>query len=84
VARFKASRLQGHVVQSHSDVKMRLDRVFYSRMRRPTTETTKVALARALEWTLLELEKAIAEKNNGRRNRRWKRERAPGTAIVTK
>jgi hypothetical protein len=49
-------------VQSHSAAKMRLDRIFYPRMRRPTSETTKLALARALGWTLLQLEKAIAEK----------------------
>jgi hypothetical protein len=35
-----------------------------------TSETTKLALARALGWTLLELEKAIVEKNNGRRKGR--------------
>jgi hypothetical protein len=55
------------VVQSNGAVKMRLDRVFYSRMRR---NTTRVALARALDWTLLEFEKAIAQKNNGSRKRR--------------
>ena len=55
------------VVQSNGAVKMRLDRVFYSRMR---TTTTKLALARALGWTLLELEEAIAEKNNGSRKGR--------------
>jgi hypothetical protein len=47
-------------VQSHSAAKMRLDRIFYPRMRRRTSEITKLALARALGWTLLELEEAIA------------------------
>jgi mttA/Hcf106 family len=51
------------VVQSHSAVKMRLDRVFYSRMRRPLSDTTKLALARALGWTLLEFEEAIVEQD---------------------
>lgn len=54
------------VVQSHSAVKMRLDRVFYSRMRRPLSETTKLALARTLGWTLLEFEEAIAGRNGDR------------------
>ena len=50
------------VVQSHSAVKMRLDRIFYSRMRRPLSETTKLALAHTLGWTLLEFEEAITGK----------------------
>lgn len=54
-------------VQSDSAVKMRLDRIFYSRMRCPMSETTKLALARTLDWTLLGFEKAIAEKRNMRR-----------------
>ena len=71
LARFKeALREDTGVVQSHAAAKMRLDRVFYRRMRRRTSDTTKLALARALDWTLLELEKAIAEKNNGSRKRR--------------
>src|SRR5436190_21542522 len=59
------------VVQSHSAVKMRLDRVFYSRMRRPLSDTTKLALAHALGWTVLEFEEAIAgEKRDQRSDRR--------------
>jgi hypothetical protein len=71
LGRFKeALKEETGVVQSHSAVKMRLDRIFYSRMRRPMSETTKLALARTLEWTLLELEKAIMDKNSGRQNGR--------------
>ena len=62
------------VVQSDSAVKMRLDRIFYSRMRCPVSETTKLALARTLGWTLLEFEKAIAEKDAGKIRRRRKQE----------
>ena len=69
--RFKeALKEETGFVQSNGAAKMRLDRIFYSRMRRSTTETTKVALARALEWTLLDFEKAIAGKNNGSQNGR--------------
>jgi hypothetical protein len=48
---------------------MRVDRVFYPRMRCPISETTKVALAQALEWTLLEFEKAIGMENGARKMR---------------
>src|SRR6476469_1226913 len=58
------------VVQSNSAVKMRLDRVFYSRMRRPLSETTKLALAQTLGWTLVEFEDAIAGENGARRRER--------------
>jgi len=40
---------------------MRLDRIFYSKMRCPMSETTKLALARALDWSLLDLQKAISK-----------------------
>lgn len=59
--RFKAALKDLNVAQSDSAVRMRLDRVFYSRMRRATTETTKLALARALDWTLLDFQKAITD-----------------------
>jgi hypothetical protein len=70
--RFKDALKELKGVQSDSAVKMRLDRVFYTRMRCPTSETTKQALARALDWSLLDLQKAIAEpmpagKSNGAR-----------------
>jgi hypothetical protein len=52
------------VVQSNSAVKMRLDRVFYSRMRRPLSDPTKLALAQALGWTLLEFEDAVSGENS--------------------
>ena len=69
--RFKeALKEKTGVVQSHSAVKMRLDRIFYSRMRRPLSETTKLALAHTLGGTLREFEKAIAGKNNSRRKGR--------------
>jgi len=71
LARFKqALREDTGFVQSHAAAKMRLDRVFYPRMRTRTSDTTKLALARALDWTLLQLENAIAGKNNGSRKRR--------------
>jgi hypothetical protein len=67
------------VVQSHSAVKMRLDRVFYSRMRRPLSDTTKLALAHTLGWTLLEFDEAIAGENGDRRTERrsWAGKSAP-------
>ena len=71
VGRFKEAlkEITG-VVQSHAAVKMRLDRVFYSRMRRRLSDTTKLALARTLEWSLLDFDKAIAGKNGVRRSKR--------------
>jgi hypothetical protein len=39
--------------------KMRLDRVFNSRLRRAVTEPTLIALASALDWSFLELEEAL-------------------------
>jgi hypothetical protein len=57
-------------VHSDSAVKMRLDRIFYSRMRCPTSEATKLALARTLDWTLLGFEKAIDEKGKMRQRRK--------------
>ena|ERR1051325_1226915 len=56
-------------VQSDSAVKMRLDRVFYSRMRRPLSEKTKLALARALDLTLLGFEEMIGVENGARKTR---------------
>jgi hypothetical protein len=84
--RFKEALKEGTgVVQSHSAVKMRLDRIFYSRMRRPTSETTKLALAHTLGWTLLEFEEAIAAaKEDLKRVRQKKKKGAPGTANGTK
>ena len=61
------------VVQSDSAVRMRLDRVFYSRMRRPLSETTKLALAKTLGWTLPEFDEAIAGVNGDRRRERRSR-----------
>jgi hypothetical protein len=68
--RFKSAltELNGPV-QSDAAVKMRLDRVFYKKMRRPTTETTKLALARALDLTLVGFEETIAMENGARKTR---------------
>jgi hypothetical protein len=79
------SKKETGVVQSHSAVKMRLDRIFYSRMRRPLSETTKLALARALGWTLLEFAEAIAEENEDLiRVRQETKKEAPGAESVSK
>jgi len=48
-------------------------------MRRPLSETTKLVLARALDWTLLEFEEAIVGENEdsiecGRRRNRQRQE----------
>lgn len=58
--RFKEalSELAGPM-QSDAAVKMRLDRVFYSRMRTPLSENTKIALARALDLSLPEFEQTL-------------------------
>jgi hypothetical protein len=54
-------------------------------MRRPTSETTKLALARALGWTLLEFEEAIAGENEDViRVRQKTKQKAPGAASVPK
>ena len=46
-------------VHTDNSVKMRIDRVINARMRRPTSEETLLAIATALESTLLELEAAL-------------------------
>jgi hypothetical protein len=68
--RFKAA-LKASPKGIHSDkaAQMRLDRIFYSRMRCPISETTKLALARALDWTLLDFQNAIAMENGARKMR---------------
>jgi len=45
-------------VHSLGSAKMRLDRVLNPRLRRRVSETTLMALAHALSWTLLDLEAA--------------------------
>lgn len=56
----EALRRQG-CVHTLGAARMPLDRVFNPRLRRPTSEATLVALASALEWTLLELESELVE-----------------------
>ena len=51
----EALRRQG-CVHTLGAARMRLDRVLNPRLRRPTTESTLIALGSALGWTLLELE----------------------------
>lgn len=48
-------------VQSTAAAKMRLDRIFNDKMRCPLTDTTKAALAHALDWSVAEFEDAISE-----------------------
>ena len=55
---------------SESAVKKRLDRVFNPRMRRPISESTKSALAHALEWTIPQLEGAIRVSSDEVRKKR--------------
>lgn len=62
-------------IHTQAAAKMRLDRVFNPRMRRPTSEATKAALACALDWTLSELESAIQVKG------RHPEERARGSLL---
>jgi hypothetical protein len=65
-------------VQSDAAVKMRLDRVFYARMRRPFSEKTKLALARApVDLTLLGFEATIAMETACEKCGRGRRENNP-------
>jgi thiamine pyrophosphate-dependent acetolactate synthase large subunit-like protein len=64
----------GFVYDGLGAAKMRLDRVLNPRMRRPISESTKVALAQALGWTIAQFEKALsgnarqfAKRERGRR-----------------
>ena len=47
---------------SRRATRMRLDRVFLPRMRRPISELTRIVLASALEWRLDQLEAALRGK----------------------
>ena len=49
-------------------LRMRLDRVFNPKMRRPLSEPTKVALAQALDWTDAEFEKELGLGSQSRAN----------------
>lgn len=59
--------------------KMRLDRVFNRRMRRPMSEDTKSALAAALDWSVPQLESAIGPGSGDMR--RSRATKAPGRAV---
>jgi hypothetical protein len=57
--RFARALKDSGCVHSAEAAKMRLDRVFNPRMRRPMSESTKAALGMALGWKMDELDKAI-------------------------
>lgn len=67
LARFADALRRAGSVHTTAAAKMRLDRVLNPRMRKPVSEETKRALARALEWTLEELEQSV-EGERGRRS----------------
>jgi hypothetical protein len=58
----RALRATGCVYDDVGAAKMRLDRVFNSRMRKPISERTKAALAHALDLTLVQFEQTISGK----------------------
>jgi hypothetical protein len=58
--RFAQALKEAGCVHTAAAAKMRLDRIFNPRMRRPVSESTKAALATALEWNLRQLETALA------------------------
>jgi hypothetical protein len=58
--RFEEALKEAGCVHTAAAAKMRLDRVFNPRMRRPISESTKAALACALGWNLRQLENALA------------------------
>ena len=64
----------GYVYDGIAAAKMRLDRVFNRRMRRPISESTKTALAHALDWTIPQLEKAIRVKSDGLKGKKGRRQ----------
>ena len=84
LVRFEESLQREGCVHTLASAKMRLDRVLNPRLRRPVSEGTLLALAEALDWSLLELESALqlTETYNGerapghRRNGRTRRSRA--------
>ena len=53
--RFAAALKRDGIAPTPNSVKMRLDRVLNPRMRRPTSDETLLALATALDWSVLEL-----------------------------
>ena len=59
VARFAAALKTAGCVHAIGSAKMRLDRVINPRMRRPVSDSTKLALARALEWKVEEFDRHI-------------------------
>ena len=59
IDRFAAALKDCGAVHSPSAAKMRFDRVFNPRMRRPMSDSTKCALARALNWSINDFEKVL-------------------------
>jgi transcriptional regulator with XRE-family HTH domain len=61
----RALRNTGCAYDDITAAKMRLDRVFNSRMRKPISEATKAALAQALDLTLEQFDQLISQKRRG-------------------
>jgi hypothetical protein len=57
--KFESALRDAGCIHTDAAVKMRLNRVFNPRMRRPMSEETEIALAVALDWNLSQLEHAI-------------------------
>lgn len=57
--KFEAALQREGCVHALSSAKMRLDRVLNPHLRRPASETTLLALATALDWTLPQLEEEM-------------------------
>jgi hypothetical protein len=57
--RFEEALRKAGCIHTDEAVKMRLNRIFNRRMRRPLSEETQAALAAALDWSIPELESAI-------------------------
>ena len=59
--RFDEALRRDGIHLADNSVRMRLDRVLNPRLRCPTTEQTLLALARALDWSILVLEAKLEE-----------------------
>ena len=59
LARFEKALRDHGIMLTTASAKMRLDRVFNPRMRRPISEPTKMALASALDWSFAEIQEAL-------------------------
>src|SRR5947207_3397133 len=57
--RFETALKSSGCVHTEEAAKMRLERVFNPRIRRPVSECTKLALATALHWNFAQFQRAI-------------------------